>query len=340
MFRQSLLAAPALAMATSCVPQSAPPKAALAPARAETRPAALLRKLALDVPDGLPIVAPRLVASGIVAQVLPPRILPAAAPPFLAATRSPDDAARAVQCLTEAVYYEARSEAEDGQRAVAQVVLNRVRDRAFPGSVCGVVYQGATRRTGCQFSFTCDGSMNGRREPSAWERARAVAGAALAGSVYAPVGSATFYHANYVLPWWAGSMARIGSVGAHIFYRWRGAMENALAFRQAYVGVEPGPVTASAITIAAAGGIGAEQEVVAGVTIHRGASRGAAASASASASVVAALTSPPAPAARRTLLVSGVHVHFGARSPRHIVVSADGAPSGAIAAVAEERDPI
>ena len=70
--------------------------------------------------------------------------------------------------MTAAVYYEARSQNDDGQRAVAQVVLNRVRDRAFPDSVCGVVYQGSTRRTGCQFSFTCDGSMAFRRDPASW----------------------------------------------------------------------------------------------------------------------------------------------------------------------------
>ena len=85
-----------------------------------------------------------------------------AAEPF-AASPDPEMFERSLQCLTEAVYYEARSESEEGQRAVAQVVLNRVRHPAYPNSVCGVVYQGSERVTGCQFSFTCDGAL-GRPE--------------------------------------------------------------------------------------------------------------------------------------------------------------------------------
>lgn len=193
----------------------------------------------------------------------------AAAPAFaLADTASPDDAARALNCLTQAVYYEANNQSDDGQRAVAQVVLNRVRDRAFPSSVCGVVYQGSTRSTGCQFTFTCDGSLSRTPSATGWNRARAVASSALAGSVYAPVGSATFYHANYVSPWWANSMDKVATVGAHIFYRWRGGMENALAFKQRYSGSEPSPTgrtTAPGDSIAYAG-----EEAVGSVMIHRG----------------------------------------------------------------------
>ena len=88
---------------------------------------------------------------------------------------------RSLECLTQAIYYEARSQSDDGQRAVAQVVLNRVRHPAFPNSVCGVVYQGSQRSTGCQFTFTCDGSMNGGVRPDAWERARRIAESALRG---------------------------------------------------------------------------------------------------------------------------------------------------------------
>ena len=194
----------------------------------------------------------------------------AAAPAFdaLARTQSPDDASRALNCLTQAVYYEAGNQSDDGQRAVAQVVLNRVRDRAFPSSVCGVVYQGSTRSTGCQFTFTCDGSLNRTPSPAGWERARAVASSALAGSVYAPVGSATFYHANYVSPWWAKSMDQVATVGAHIFYRWRGGMENALAFRQRYSGFEPSLTgrTGAGDAMADAGA-----ESVGSVLVHRGA---------------------------------------------------------------------
>src|SRR5438128_6869083 len=109
----------------------------------------------------------------------------------------------ALECLTAAIYYEAAGEVEEGQQAVAQVVLNRVRHPAFPASVCAVVYQGSTRPTGCQFTFTCDGSL--LREPNGqgWRAARAVAAAALSGSVFEAAGLATHYHANFVVPYWA-----------------------------------------------------------------------------------------------------------------------------------------
>ncbi|HLL58830.1 MAG TPA: cell wall hydrolase, partial [Allosphingosinicella sp.] len=101
---------------------------------------------------------------------------------------------RSIECLTAAIYYEAASESDDGQRAVAQVVLNRVRHPTYPNSVCGVVYQGSERSTGCQFSFTCDGSLARVPSIAGWARARRIAAAALAGSVYAPVGYSTHYH--------------------------------------------------------------------------------------------------------------------------------------------------
>ena len=123
-----------------------------------------------------------------------------------------------VDCLTSAVYYEARSESEEGQRAVAQVVMNRVRHPAYPKSVCGVVYQGSNRRTGCQFTFTCDGSIAHRPELSAWSRARRIAAEALSGQSYSRVGNATHYHTRAVLPYWAHSLPRLGAIGEHIFY--------------------------------------------------------------------------------------------------------------------------
>ena len=149
------------------------------------------------------------------------------------------DQARSLECLTAAIYYEAATEPTDGQRAVAQVVLNRVRHPAYPSTVCGVVFEGARRITGCQFSFTCDGSL--RRAPMAsfWERARRVAEAALNGYVYAPVGWSTHYHANYVVPYWSSSLVKAANVGAHIFYRWRGGWGRAPAFLNRYAGAEP-----------------------------------------------------------------------------------------------------
>jgi len=146
--------------------------------------------------------------------------------------------AQAVDCLASAEYYEAGSQGADGERAVAQVVLNRVRHPAFPSSVCGVVYQGSTRATGCQFTFTCDGSLNRRPDAEGWKRAKEVAEAALSGAVYSPVGWATHYHADYVVPYWASTLAKTSVVGAHIFYRWNGGWGRSNAFVQDYSGHE------------------------------------------------------------------------------------------------------
>jgi hypothetical protein len=123
-----------------------------------------------------------------------------------------------LECMTEAVYYEARSEDVRGQAAVAQVVMNRVKHPAFPKSVCGVVFQGSNHR-GCQFSFACDGSMRGRREGAAWDRARGIAKRALAGQISGYVGSATHYHTTAVSPLWAPQMLRVAQVGVHVFYK-------------------------------------------------------------------------------------------------------------------------
>jgi spore germination cell wall hydrolase CwlJ-like protein len=146
---------------------------------------------------------------------------------------------QALNCLASAVYYEAGNQDIDGERAVAQVVLNRVRHPAFPNSVCGVVYEGSTRPTGCQFTFTCDGSLTRQPDPDGWRRAWKVAEEALSGSVYVPVGWATHYHADYVLPTWASSMAKNAIVGAHLFYRWGGSWGQPGAFSNRYSGHEP-----------------------------------------------------------------------------------------------------
>ncbi len=152
------------------------------------------------------------------------------------------DQRRALLCLTQAIYYEAGFEPPAGRRAVAQVVLNRMRHPAFPKSVCGVVYQVA-RAPVCQFSFVCDGSL--RRPPAAgpWREAKAVAEAALAGYVEASVGSATHYHANYVSPRWAPMLTKITKLGAHIFYRWPGAWGQRAAFTGRYIGEPRDPLS-------------------------------------------------------------------------------------------------
>lgn len=151
---------------------------------------------------------------------------------------SGEDRQRAVECLTEAVYYEAAREPEVGQEAVAQVVLNRLRHPAYPKSVCGVIYQGAARATGCQFTFTCDGSLRWAPEPALWRRAHGVAERALDGYVDKTVGSATHYHAEYVAPYWAPTLVKMTQVGQHIFYRWTGPWGEPAAFTGRYAGGE------------------------------------------------------------------------------------------------------
>ncbi len=146
---------------------------------------------------------------------------------------------RSLECLTTAIYYEAGNETVDGQRAVAQVILNRVRDPAYPNSVCEVVYEGSERRTGCQFTFTCDGSLARRPLADGWRRAQGVASLALGGYVFSPAGWATHYHADYVVPNWAYTLAKVTQLGTHIFYRWPGRRGSPVAFTQKYAGLEP-----------------------------------------------------------------------------------------------------
>ncbi|MFT4076727.1 MAG: cell wall hydrolase [Asticcacaulis sp.] len=145
-----------------------------------------------------------------------PSIRAAAAVRFAGANRSDSD------CLTQAVYYEARGEGDDGMRAVAQVILNRVRHPAYPKTICGVVYQGAYQRTSCQFSFVCNGAMGAPVESWAWRRAKKVADAALNGYVMTSVGTSTSFHTTGVQPGWGSTMERVAQVGSHIFYQFRG----------------------------------------------------------------------------------------------------------------------
>lgn len=294
--RMPFLWAMTLALA-ACSREPASP--AGAPALA-AKDASLLRALALS-PVAVDGRSDRAAAPLRTAATPAPALLNPA-PAFSGQPRSRDDANRAAQCLTAAVYYEARSEPLDGQRAVAQVVLNRVRDRAFPASVCGVVYQGGARRdgrgVGCQFSFACDGSTRHPVDGAAWHRARTVAEAALAGAVYAPIGAATYYHTDAVRPWWAPSLARIGQIGAHIFYGWRSAMTAALSFRRAYAGVEPVATpllvaTAATAPVAIAADTG-------GVTIHHGIDQPA---------MAASERAAPASEAVAVAVTMGVRVH-------------------------------
>jgi spore germination cell wall hydrolase CwlJ-like protein len=152
------------------------------------------------------------------------------------------DQQRALLCLSQAVYYEAGFEPLEGRRAVAQVVLNRLRHPAFPKSICGVVYQGAGTGT-CQFTFVCDGALYRRPADDAWREAEAVARAALAGYVEKSVGEATHYHADYVAPRWAPLLAKVAQIGQHIFYRWPGAWGQPQAFAGRYIGEPRDPLS-------------------------------------------------------------------------------------------------
>ena len=161
--------------------------------------------------------------------------------------------ARARDCLALAGMAEAGG-GDGDQRAVMQVILNRVRHPAFAKTVCGVVFEGSQRPTGCQFSFTCDGSLARRYSDAAWRAARARADEMLAGAIDATVGNATHFHANYVYPWWSDKLDKVAQVGPHIFFRWRGfwGTRNALSAR--YGGGEPDPLRLqeTALTVATA----------------------------------------------------------------------------------------
>ncbi len=161
--------------------------------------------------------------------------------------------AEEVNCLAEAVYYEARSEGTTGQMAVAEVVMNRVRDPRFPKTVCDVVYQGHYRDTGCQFTFTCDGSLRHAPYGEAWDRAKAVALNVALGLSKPITNKATHYHTDYVNPYWKAGMVETKVIGTHIFYRfpktsseWATARFNLEAQGQRDVTAEPELLTVEA----------------------------------------------------------------------------------------------
>ncbi|MBZ9674214.1 cell wall hydrolase [Mesorhizobium sp. ES1-1] len=123
-------------------------------------------------------------------------------------------------CLAKGIYFEARSESVRGQAAVAQVILNRVRNPAYPNSICGVVYQNDSWFNRCQFSFACDGRKKRIDSPAAYQTAQEIAMAVTAGKIFIPeVGSSTHYYAQYVHPNWARTMQKMTKIGLHIFYR-------------------------------------------------------------------------------------------------------------------------
>jgi hypothetical protein len=242
---RDLLVVGMLALSASCVPAGS----AVPPARAGLT-LTLPPLASLETPPAPEsVMAPTLPVAKAVAlnAAIPFAAAPSpAARPSLFRAATPLDQMRAIDCLAQAIYYEAASETEAGQRAVAQVVLNRVRHPAYPNSVCGVVYQGPMRAGGgCQFTFTCDGSLVRRPSATAWSRARLLAAEALAGKVFAPVGHATHYHTFAVHPHWAPRLAKIAAIGAHIFYRFPNGWGEPAAFRAPYAESEPIPKPAA-----------------------------------------------------------------------------------------------
>ncbi|MBI1683890.1 cell wall hydrolase [Caulobacter hibisci] len=157
--------------------------------------------------------------------------------PFML-TGAETERAKALLCMTQAVYFEAGFEPVAGQQGVAQTVINRVRHPGYPKSICGVIYEGASRRTGCQFSFTCDGSLSRPVNPVLWTNAELVAKRALSGFVMKEVGAATHYHADYVYPYWAPTLVKLKTLGVHVFYRWTGRSGTRAAFTGRYSGDE------------------------------------------------------------------------------------------------------
>lgn len=133
------------------------------------------------------------------------------------ATQAPKVNQAEMECLAKAIYFEARGEPLDGQRAVAEVILNRVESPRFPATVCAVVTQGNSR--GCQFSYHCNGRSKAIRERAAYSRAVQVATAALSGQARALTDGATYFHTPAVRPAWSRKFVRTARIGRHIFYR-------------------------------------------------------------------------------------------------------------------------
>ena len=206
------------------------------------------------LPTGLPVVPAALPASPENLDSLNLRAVAAdaqalnAADPFETTKPDParpfhfggsaEDRSRAIQCLALGAMAEAGG-GDAGERAVIQVILNRVRHPAFAKTVCGVVFQGSERGTGCQFTFTCDGAMARQYSAAAWVAARKRADEALAGKIFAPVGTATHYHTDWVYPVWSPSLEKIARVDTHLFYRWPGYWGSRAAARFDYQGGEP-----------------------------------------------------------------------------------------------------
>lgn len=176
----------------------------------------------VSLPHGPMTVMPSIRKDSGIAVARLPQTAQTPVPPHYADLIDPASMNREQRCLAEAIYFEARSEPPDGQAAVAQVVLNRVKSGLYPNSVCGVVYQNRHRYMACQFSFACEGRSLRITEPAPWAQAVRVARDVTEGKTYlADVGGATHYHADYVRPYWAKRLKKMDVIGRHVFYKLR-----------------------------------------------------------------------------------------------------------------------
>ncbi len=196
---------PANLAADNQSPDMTPPVLAMADMSAPETTGAVLQLAALPPPSAQTSVAPK---SQPQARAHYAALIPEA------------QQFREMRCLAEAIYFEARSEPEEGQAAVAQVVLNRVRHENYPGTVCGVVYQNRHRFLACQFTFACEGRSLRITEPEPWRVAVQIATDVVSGKIYlSDVGASTHYHADYVRPYWARRLKRMDTIGRHTFYK-------------------------------------------------------------------------------------------------------------------------
>jgi spore germination cell wall hydrolase CwlJ-like protein len=184
-----------------------------------------------------------------------------------AAPAAPQVDVRQHACLSQAIYYEARGETQRGQIAVAEVIMNRARSGYYPSSVCGVVYQGSHRSTGCQFTFTCDGSLNHRPRGRAWDRAQRVATAVMLGYTRPITQGATHYHTHAVNPVWNSGLVETTNIESHVFYRFpnrseRAYYQEALARRRGALGSRRGSAADTLIPEADDAALETVQEVV------------------------------------------------------------------------------
>ena len=171
-----------------------------------------------------------------------------------------DSRARARDCLAAAMIYEAGDDTR-GQLSVGQVVITRARHPACPKSICGVVFQGSERTTGCQFTFTCDGALNRRYSDAAWMRAQMNAEQMLAGKTDPTVGLATHYHTDWVRPYWSDTLEKIAIVDTHLFFRWPGYWGTPGAFRGAVSGSDPPVAKMAALSPLHADALGLSTEI-------------------------------------------------------------------------------